>query len=101
MSTSQYHFSTRVNEPRACDNPANCLYGKNTPHYPSPEAYYAEQAEQEGNDTIPSTSREESVDERAERHAGGNPRPVESVDVDERAERHAGGNPRPVESKDL
>lgn len=97
MSTSaQYHFSPRVNEPRPCDNPAKCLYGKNTPHYRSPEDYYAEQAEKEGHDTIPITSREETEEERAQRHAGGNPRPVESVDIAERAERHAGGNPRPA-----
>lgn len=48
-----YHFSTRVNEPRPCSSPENCHYGAGTPHYGSPEEYYAQEAAESGNRSVP------------------------------------------------
>lgn len=66
MSTQAqaYHFSPQVKEPRPCKDPSTCLYGKDTPHYASPEDYYAQEAEREGKGNVPVTrvSAKESAD---------------------------------------
>lgn len=61
MSTA-YHYSPKAGEPRPCSNPANCPYGGEADHYPSPEAYYAAQAESQGISTLSTETAADNAD---------------------------------------
>lgn len=90
MKTAPYHESPD-GLMRKCSNPPKCQFGTSVANHKTMtqkdadkvnESTTEKQMANEGKEAVHSISRGQNKDERAERHAGGDPRAVESLDLE-------------------